>query len=236
MKKKLKSSGKNSGHVVIALGGSMIVKDEIRTDYLPKFKRFILDEMKKGNKFVIVTGGGKLCRRYNEAACAITHVPDKDLDWLGIHVTRLNGQLLRTIFWREAYRIVLDNCDHPVRGNAKLIIAAGTRPGWSTDYVSVKLAKRFNSKRVIVAGTYDGVYDKDFEKFGDAKRFDVLDWKTYRGLIASDWKPGYRAPVDPVAAKFADKYHVRVDIVEAEDFGNFGKCIAGEKFDGTTIN
>ena len=43
--------------IVISLGGSVIVPDKIDVNFLEKFKK-IINKIKKGNKIVIVTGGG----------------------------------------------------------------------------------------------------------------------------------------------------------------------------------
>ena len=94
--------------VVISLGGSIIVPDRIQVAFLKKFKEFILKFLKKDYKFIIVTGGGSTARNYIKAADRVTKINDEDKDWLGIHATRLNAHLLRTIFKKQAYPVVLD--------------------------------------------------------------------------------------------------------------------------------
>ena len=222
-------------YTVITLGGSLIVKDDIRVDFLKKFRPFILRFLKKGHKFVIMAGGGKICRKYQHAAGQIARIPSDDMDWLGVHVTRLNAQLLRTIFLEEAYPEIIDSISKPIHGEPKLIFAAGVRAGNSTDYVAVMLAHRFKADRIIVAGTYDAVYDKDFEKYPNAKRLGKLDWQSYRKLIAKKWRPGYRAPMDPVAARTAQKFGIRADILKAENLKNFSRCIEKKSFRGSVI-
>ena len=49
--------------IVISLGGSLIVPDEIDYDFLKKFKKTLL-KIEKGNKIIIVTGGGSVARKY----------------------------------------------------------------------------------------------------------------------------------------------------------------------------
>lgn len=222
-------------YTIIALGGSLIVKDAPNKAFLKRFRHFILGFLRHGRRFVIVAGGGKITRRYQEAARSIVRVPDEDVDWLGIHATRLNAHLLRTIFWKEAHPVIIDDLKKPIQGKPRLIIAAGTRPGWSTDYVATMLARRFHARRIIIAGTYDGIYDKDFEKYRNAKRLPALTWKAYRKLIASSWQPGYRAPIDPVAAAFAERFGIEADVVKAENFKNFSRAVKERGFDGSVI-
>ena len=94
---------------VISLGGSIIVPDKIQIKFLKSFKEFILKFLKKDYRFIIVTGGGSVARNYIEAASEITKISDEDKDWLGIHATRINAHLIRTIFKKESYPVVLDD-------------------------------------------------------------------------------------------------------------------------------
>lgn len=45
--------------IIISLGGSLIVPDQIDTNFLKDFKTLVLSNVAKGKKFVIITGGGK---------------------------------------------------------------------------------------------------------------------------------------------------------------------------------
>ena len=62
--------------VILFVGGSLIFPDEIDIGFLKDFKSLILKHVKKGKKFVIITGGGKICRKYQNAAGSITPLPD----------------------------------------------------------------------------------------------------------------------------------------------------------------
>lgn len=222
---------------IIALGGSIIVPSEgkINVKFLQKFRKIILKYLKKGFRFVIISGGGRICRLYQKAAGKIIKLPYEDMDWLGIHVTRLNAHLIRTIFRREAYPVVLDNPHRPIKNNWKLLVAAGWRPGWSTDYISVLLAKRFGVKEIIDAGNIPFVYTKDCFKYKNAKPIKEISWADYRKLIGSKWIPGFSAPIDPIAAKLAQKLKIRAMIIKGDELKNFEKLLSGEKFKGTII-
>ena len=128
----------DSKTIIIALGGSIICPQpgKINVRFLKKFKKLILKYLKKGFRFIIVVGGGKTCRVYQKAAAKVIKLPYEDMDWLGIHATRLNAHLLRTIFRKEAYPVILDDPKKPIKNNWRILIAAGWRPGWSTDYIS----------------------------------------------------------------------------------------------------
>ncbi len=57
---------------VISLGGSIIVPDKIDVPFLKKLKTTILSHIKKGNRVVLVCGGGSVCRTYQKAATKLT--------------------------------------------------------------------------------------------------------------------------------------------------------------------
>lgn len=228
---------KNPKIIIISLGGSIICPrpGKINISFLKKFKKLISKYLKKGYRFIIVAGGGKTCRVYQRAAEKIVKLPFEDIDWLGIHVTRINAHLLRTIFRKEAYPVVLDSPKKPVKNNWKLLIASGWRPGWSTDYDSVLLAKRFKIKEIINAGNVSFVYNKDYFKYKNTITIKRISWKDYRKLVGSKWTPGLSAPIDPIAAKVAQKLKIRALIIKGTELKNFEKLLLGKKFRGTII-
>ena len=233
----------NPKTIVISLGGSIICPQpgEINVNFLKKFKKLILKYLRKNFRFIIVPGGGKICRVYQKAAAKIIKLPAEDIDWLGIHTTRLNAHLLRTIFRKEAYPEVLDDPHKPIKNNwtpptrHPILIGSGWRPGWSTDYIIVLLARRFKIKEVINAGDVPFVYDKDPDKYKSAKAFKKISWSEYRKLVGWRWSPGLSAPFDPVAAGIAKKLKIRVCIIKGTELPNFERVLAGKKFKGTII-
>lgn len=230
----------NSKTIVIALGGSIIVPsaEKINVRFLKNFRYLILKFVKKGYRFIIIAGGGKVCRTYQGAAAKIIKVSYEDQDWIGIHATRLNAHLLRTIFKREALPVVLDNPFKKLKKELlkkPIIIAAGWRPGWSTDYISVLLAKRFKVKQIIDAGNIPFVYNKDLLKYKNATKIKKISWGNYRKLIGPKWIPGLPCPIDPIAAKEAQKLKIRAIVIRGTDLKNFERLLSDKKFRGTII-
>ena len=227
----------NSKTIIISLGGSIISPQvgKININFLKKFRRLILKFLKKGFKFIIIVGGGKIGRLYQSAASKIAKLLNEDRDWLGIHTTRLNAHLLRTIFRRVAYPVILDEPKKPIKNNWELLVAAGWRPGWSTDYIAVLLARRFKIKELINAGDVPFVYDKDPDIYKNAKAFKKISWKDFRKIVGWRWSPGLSTPFDPVAAKLAEKLKIRVFIIKGMEIKNFERILSGKKFRGTII-
>jgi uridylate kinase len=221
--------------IVIALGGSIVHPDAIDTVFLKKFKKFIAPFLKQGIRFVLVIGGGKLCRRFQEAAGKVSKVTDEDKDWIGIHATRLNGHLVRTIFRDVADPIMIDARGRLPKLNYPITIAAGWQPGWSTDYVAMRIAADFGLGAAIIAGKPSHVYDKDNVKYPGAKPFDALSWPAYRKLVPLKWKPGIHTPVDPIGAKLGEKEKIKAIVIDGRDLANFSALLKEKEFQGTII-
>lgn len=221
--------------IVLSVGGSLVVpKEGIDVAYLKGLRSFVIRQVKKGYRFIIVVGGGRTARQYQEAANSLVSLADEDVDWLGIHATRLNGHLLRSLFRDIALHYVVKDPTRKIAWNKKVLIAAGWKPGWSTDYVAVKLAKQYGSKFVINLSNINAVYDRDPNIDPDAKKFDVMTWKQFRGIVGHEWHPGANHPFDPVASRLASQAKMKV-IVTGKDFKNLDQILAGKKFEGTVI-
>jgi uridylate kinase len=220
--------------VVVALGGSIVHPDGIDTQFLKKFKKFLAPFLKRGTRFVLVLGGGALARRFQDAAGAVANVNDEDKDWIGIHATRLNAHLLRTVLRGVANPVIVDSRSKVGELRHPVTIAAGWRPGWSTDYVALQIAADLGAKEAIIAGKPAYVYDKD-PKYPDAKKFTVLSWREYGKLIPKKWKPGLHAPVDPVGAALAAQENLKAIVMDGRDLKNFDALLKGKEFKGTII-
>jgi len=226
---------KFSKTVVVALGGSIVHPDGIDIQFLKDFKKFLAPFLRRGTKFVLVIGGGKLSRNFQEAAEQVSRVTDEDKDWIGIHATRLNAHLLRTIFRDVADPVVIDIRGKIKKLRAPITIASGWRPGWSTDYVAMRIAADFGAHEAIIAGKPAHVYNKDNAKFPDAVPLHELSWREYRKLIPAKWKPGLHAPVDPVGAALGAREDVKAIIIDGRNMSNFAALLNGKEFKGTII-
>lgn len=221
--------------VVISLGGSIMVPGEIDVKFLKGFRRLILSHVRKGRRFIIISGGGKTCRKYQKAASEIVRLGADDLDWLGIHATRLNAHLLRTIFREHAKREIVKNPTRRVDFREKILIAAGWKPGFSTDYDAVLLAKRFGVRTIVNLSNIDYVCDRDPARYKNVKPFRNMSWRDFRKLVGDKWDPGLSKPFDPVASGMAQKLGIRVVIMNGRRLENLDSFLSGRKFIGTVI-
>lgn len=222
--------------IILSLGGSLIFPDEIDVDFLKKFKELILRHIKKGKRFVIITGGGKICRRYQNAAYEISKISNLEKDWLGIHVTRMNARFVRSVFHEIAKPEIIKDPTKKIAFKGSVLIGAGWKPGCSTDYDAVLLAKNLKIKKLVNMSNIEHVCDKDPNKFKDAKPINNITWEDFRKLLPTKWDPGANVPFDPVAAKEADKLGMEIVIMNGKNLENLEKYLDGKDFVGTKIH
>ncbi|MEK9152832.1 MAG: UMP kinase [Patescibacteria group bacterium] len=223
--------------IVLSLGGSLIVpKEGIDTAFLRRFRALILRHAGKGRRFVIICGGGATARAYQKAAGNITALTRDDLDWIGIHATRLNAHLLRTVFRSAAHPRIITDPHEEMPTLKPVVIGAGWRPGCSTDFDAVLLARQYGATTLVNLSNIDYVYDKDPRTNADAVVIPSFTWKEFRKRFGGRWDPGLNSPFDPVAAKEAQKLKMRVIIADGRDFKNLEKIFTGKRFKGTVIS
>jgi uridylate kinase len=223
--------------IVISLGGSLIVPNEVDIKYLTKFRTFILNQLENGWRFFIVTGGGAQARRYIDAGNKITNgeISKEDMDWLGVHSTRFNAHLIRTIFRNEAQPLIVRNPEEDEIKNKKIVVVSGWKPGWSTDFVSGKIAQRINAPYVINLSNIKQVYTDDPRKNPNAKPIEKMNWKDFRKMVGSKWIPGMNSPYDPIAAKLAEKENQTVLVMDGINLKNIEKLLTTGDFEGTVL-
>jgi uridylate kinase len=185
---------------------------------------------------VLIVGGGRTARIYQDAAQAVTNVTNEDKDWLGIHATRINAHLLRTIFVTQAHPEIVTDPDHVPFYVEPLLIAAGWRPGRSTDYMAVKLAQKLGSTQVINLSNIDQVYTADPKKDPAAKPIEHITWSDYISIIPAEWTPGLSSPFDPVASREAKEHDITVSIINGAHLERLEQCLDGQSFTGSTIS
>lgn len=222
---------------VISLGGSLIVPNEIDAAYLAQFRTFILSQLAQGWKFFITTGGGAPARKYIDAAKEVlkNDITKDDMDWLGIHATRFNAHLIRTIFRNEAQPNIITDPELDKVDDSKIVVVSGWKPGWSTDFVATMIAKRFNIPYVINLSNIRQVFTDDPRKNPDAKPIDIMSWKDFRAMVGDEWTPGMSAPYDPIAAKLADESDKTVLVMLGSDLENLEKAMTTGEFVGTVL-
>jgi len=223
---------------VVDLGGSVAVTDQgLNVPLLKKFNQEIIAQVKKGKKFILVIGGGKLARSYQQAVKKIKHnvLPD-NLDWVGIKATHLNAEMLRACFADLAFpQVLTERFQQRSFEQYSVLVAGGFLPGASTDFVSAQLAVDFNIKKVIALGKPAYIYTANPEKSKKAKPIKQMSWDDYFKLIPKDWQPGAKIPIDQKAAKLAKERNLNFIVADGRKIANFRKILENQKFQGTWL-
>jgi uridylate kinase len=224
----------NKETVVISLGGSLVAPNEIDMEFLKSFKRS-LQKYFGQKQFFLLLGGGKVCRIYQKALVEFG-ASATDRDWMGIKISRLNAEVIKHLFSGNSYPQVVENPTEKVKTNKNVIVGAGWKPGWSTDYVAVKTAETYSIKTIINLTNIDYVFDKDPAKFPDAKPLKEIDWKSFGRIVGDKWTPGLSMPFDPRASKLAAKLKLRVIIINGKNLERLEDFLNNKPFIGTIIN
>ena len=220
----------------MSLGGSLIAPLDIDVSFLKKFRTLIQGYVKRGNRVVIICGGGNTSRRYQRAAKEVNlQVTSRDLDWIGISATKINGELVSAIFGELAYESIVFDPSRRVMTDRPIIVGAGLKPGSSSDLDAVLAAKAYGAMTVINLSNITYVYDKDPSKFKDAKPRHRMTWKEFRKLVGNKWVPGAHVPFDPVASRLAERWKQTLVVMKGSDLGNLQKFFNSKTFRGTIV-
>lgn len=122
-------------------------------------------------------------------------------------------------------------------------VAIDTRKGCSiisTEEIINYLARRLGSKRVIISGITDGIFDKDPNKHKDAKLIPVVNSENYLkvreylgGSAGIDVTGGMISKVDKMFE--LAKFNVETNIINGEKVDYLKRALLGEKGLGTII-
>ena len=165
-------------------------------------------ETANGRRFIIIAGGGKTARRYQDAAARSDWTND-DLDWIGLHATRLNGHL-RTIF-RDRYSPRSDkNPDIlDVNPEEKWWLQLATATGCSTNHEQFRLPERVGTKNHNLSQYWSCLYSWSTHR-PQRHKMKNISWAEFR-LTDSSWiGPRILFPFWPNHAKLDElnwKYH-----------------------------
>jgi uridylate kinase len=217
--------------VVISLGGSIIVPDEVNHAYLKKFCSII--QKQKDTKFIIVTGGGKIARNYISAVQK-GGLDRRSQNLVGIMATRLNAMLVATFLGMKNWYIL-----HTVKGvidrlkRQRIVVCGGILPGTTSDGTALQLAVSAKADMFINITNVKGLFTKH-PKLKGAEFIPKISHKDmYKRAMQMKYKPGQHFVIDQKAAKIAYKHKVPVVILKGLD--NLERCLKGKSFTGTIV-
>jgi uridylate kinase len=229
---------------VISLGGSIAAPNGVDVNFLKNFSSLIRSILEGDSKrrFIFVVGGGGPARQWQNAYREIIEstsdtggIRDEEADWIGIMATRLNAQLIKAIMGEWCTQEVVTNPAELAPLTGYVLVAAGWKPGFSTDYDAVLLAERFGADMVINLSNIEKVYTADPKTDPSARPIDKITWADFRLMTGDEWVPGKNVPFDPVASRHAEKIGLKVICAAGKNLENLKKILLGEDFTGTVI-
>jgi uridylate kinase len=211
--------------IVIKLSGRIFSMDNVKM--LKDYASFLV-KISKICQPIVIAGGGNIARHY------ITHArssgaDESTLDELGIEISRLNAKLLIYALKNKAYShppTTLQEVRHAV-DDGLIVVTGGLHPGQSTNGTAALIAEKIDAEQFLNATDVDGVYDKDPNKFKNAKKFKRIELKNLKNmLVHEDSIAGGYDLMDIVALKIIERSKIKTRILKA-DIKTLEKAIKG---------
>jgi uridylate kinase len=222
--------------IVLSLGGSLIIPEEVNIKYLKEFKKTILKNINK-HKFIIVCGGGSVARKYISALRELG-INEKLQNFSGISATRMNARFMNYFFNVNPERGI----PHTMKLLKKYlkkedVIFCGAleyRPNQTSDSTAAEIASALKCPFVNLTDV-PGLHNKNPKEYKDAKLIPKISWENFNRLVDKiKFKPGQHFVLDQSAAKIIMKNRITTYIL-GKEMNEFNNLLKNKKFKGTTI-
>jgi len=219
--------------IVISIGGSVILSEEADVSFLRKLAS-LLKKISKQYKIFIIVGGGKIARDYIKLGRELDF-DEKTLDSIGIDITRVNAAIFANII-NESNKKIPSSTDEAEAMDNPIVVMGGTTPGHSTDMVGAELAEKVGADLFIIATNVDGIYDKDPNKYDDAKQLEKVKIDDLIKNYGTNWESaGKNMVIDGPALEIMKKAKLLTYVVNGKRLDQLENAITGRSFDGTKI-
>jgi uridylate kinase len=222
--------------IVLSLGGSLIIPEEINVKYLKDFKKIILKNKNK-YKFVVVCGGGSIARKYIYALREIG-MNETFQSFAGISATRMNARFMCYFFNQNQERGIPHKMRELKRYVKKFdVVFCGAleyNPHQTSDSTAAEIAHAFKSDFINLTDVA-GLFDKNPKEHKDAKFIPKISWKDFNNIVNKmKYKPGQHFVLDQTASKMIMKNKITTYIL-GKDMKQLDNLLNGKKFKGTSI-
>lgn len=228
--------------ILLKLSGEALLGNQefgISSEVIASYSRQIKEIVDIGVEVSIVIGGGNIFRGLSGEAQGVDRVTG---DHMGMLATVINSLALQNSMeklglpTRVQTAIEMPKIAEPfIKRKAQrhlekgrvVIFGAGTgNPYFTTDTAAALRATEMNVDVVIKATNVDGVYDKDPNKFEDAKKYEQV---SYNEVLAKHLKI-----MDATAISLCRENKIPIIVFNSLIEGNLKKVIMGENI-GTTV-
>ncbi len=229
--------------ILLKLSGEALQGEQgygIDNDILNRIAREISEVSKLGVRISIVIGGGNIYRGVSAAAAGMDRTT---ADYMGMLATAINSIALQHflekhgLVTRVQSALELNRVAEPyiqrralrhLEKGRVVIFAAGTgNPYFTTDTAASLRALEINADIILKATKVNGVYDKDPNKFKDAKMFKSLK---YMQVLEKELEI-----MDSTAISLCKDNKIPICVFNLFQKDNIKKIVMGKKV-GTTVS
>jgi len=222
--------------IVISLGGSLIIPEDVDTPFLQSFKKVLLKNIKKYN-FIVICGGGSLARKYINSL----KISGKGTDFqsfAGIAATRTNARFLSYFFGYNQEKGIphtMKEVEKYIKNNSIVFCGAlEYKPHQTSDSTSAEIANHFNSIFINLTDV-SGLFDKNPKEHKNARFISKISLENFDKMASSiKFTPGQHFVLDQSASKIIKKYKIPTYIL-GKDMKQLDNLLKGKKFKGTII-
>jgi uridylate kinase len=219
--------------LVVSIGGSVVLSDEADALFLKKLTD-LFKKISKEYKLFVIVGGGKIARRYIQLGRELGFDEDT-LDLIGIDVTRVNARIITNLLG-VSNKEVPHTTNEAMKFDKPIVVMGGTDPKHSTDLVGAELAEKTHAVRFVNATNVDGIYEKDPNKYKDAKQLKEVPIDQLITQYGTKWGvAGKNIFMDEPALEIIKRAKLATSIVNGKRLDQLEKALTGQPFDGTKI-
>jgi len=222
--------------IVISLGGSLIIPDDVNIKFLKEFKKIILKNTNR-YKFVIVCGGGGIARKYI-SALRETGINKKLQNLSGISATRMNARFMNYFFNINPEHGIPHTIKVLRRYIKKLdVIFCGAleyKINQTSDSTAAGIAKKLKAIFVNLSNVA-GLYNLDPRSHENAKFIPRISWSDFYKMAHKEkFKPGQHFILDQTASKIIMENKIKTYFL-GKNLKEFASFLKNKKFKGTII-
>jgi uridylate kinase len=221
--------------IVLSLGGSLVNPGTPDSQYVSSLIRLLRST--KYN-FGIVVGGGRLARKWAEAARK-KGATEFEADEAAIDATKKNAQFVIDIIKKDVNRVVCQTFES-AREHAKkhrFVVMGGTIPGITTDSDAVLLAECLESRRVLNLSNIDGIYSDNPVRNPNAKKYSRMSYAQMIDLAGKNdmRRAGTHFVFDFLACKLIARSKIEAHFVHGKNLLDVRKAVEGRQHGGTVV-
>jgi uridylate kinase len=222
--------------VVLSLGGSLIVPEEVDVKFLRQFKKTILKNTNK-YKFVIVCGGGSTARKYISALREVG-INEKLQSLSGISATRMNARFMNYFFNINPEEGIPHTTKllrkYIKKDNLVFCGALEYKPDQTSDSTAAGIARKFNAIFINLSNVA-GLYDKNPAEYKNARFIPKISWADfYKMAHKQKFKPGQHFILDQTASAIIKRHRIKTYLL-GKNLKELENVLKNRRFKGTII-